>query len=82
MKAGKIIIENWKLGSNITSVNALRSVLRPLAKFKKIDEINEIELQYNNGVKIKYGSIQTKRGLGGKTITFEELFERGGKIMY
>ena len=79
---GKITNFKIDLNSNITSINALRSLVRAYADLHNVIEINEIEIEIYNGRKLKYGSIQTKRGLAGKPITFEELFERGGKIMY
>ncbi|WP_277814169.1 hypothetical protein [Chryseobacterium sp. Leaf394] len=42
--------------------------------------MDKIELEYSDGRKIHYKTIQTKRGLATKSITWKELFDRGGKI--
>jgi hypothetical protein len=67
--------------SDITSVNAIRSIIESFAHFNNIKEnIEKIELLHSDGRKIHYKTIQTKKGLAGKAITWDELFKRGGRI--
>ncbi len=73
----------YEMPSEYTNVNCIRQILQSWASIYRVEHsIKDIVLQLNDGIKITYGSIQTKRGLARKQITFEELFERGGKIMY
>lgn len=71
----------FKLHGNMTTVNRVRNIVRNWAGAYNVEEtIDQIELQFSDGRKIPYKTIQTKRGLATKGITWEELFERGGKI--
>lgn len=67
--------------SDITNVNMIRSIVNAWADLKEIEKTMEnIILQHSDGRKIPYKTIQTKKGLAGKGITWDELFNRGGKI--
>jgi hypothetical protein len=67
--------------SDITSVNKIRNIVEVWSHFNSIETTMEcIYLQHSDGRKIPYKTIQTKKGLGGKAITWDELFKRGGKI--
>ena len=71
----------FKLLGNMTTVNRIRKNVRAWAGGNNIEEsIDQIELQFFDGRKILYKTIQTKRGLASKGITWDELFKRGGKI--
>ncbi|QDP84782.1 hypothetical protein FNJ88_04160 [Chryseobacterium sp. SNU WT5] len=75
------LTKTYPLRSNFTTVNIVRRIIRSWAvTYNVVNDISEITLQYNDSDKITYGSIETKSGLAGKKISFEELFERGGKI--
>ncbi|SIT27056.1 hypothetical protein [Chryseobacterium gambrini] len=75
------ISETFRLYGNMTTVNRIRNSVRAWAGGNNIEEsIDQIELQLSDGRKILYKTIQTKRGLATKGITWDELFKRGGKI--
>lgn len=75
------ISHTFKPLSDITTVNAIRSLVESFVYFNTLKEtIEKIELLHSDGRKIPYKTIQTKKGLAGKAITWDELFKRGGKI--